>query len=62
MVRYRIVTDNYCGYEAQLWRWWWPFWVQLGGTNTHISVERAEAYISRRIRRVVKHVTPPEAP
>ena len=42
---YRIVTDNYAGYEAQMRRWWhYPFWVQLGGVNTHKSQEAAERH------------------
>lgn len=44
MTRYRIVRDNYAGYEVQSWRWWFPFWVQ-GTTNTHRTVERAKQYI-----------------
>jgi hypothetical protein len=56
MARYRIVTDEYAGYEAQCWRWWWPFWTQCGPLgNTHFSVEEAENYIRiKRKREVVK--------
>jgi hypothetical protein len=46
--RYRIVTDRYCGYEAQVWRWWFPFWVQmsfLGPINTFKSIEDARKFI-----------------
>lgn len=43
MAKYRIVTDKYCGYEVQVWRWWWPFWVQPY-CNTHLSIEAAERY------------------
>ena len=43
MAKYRIVTDNYAGYEVQSWRWWWPFWIQ-GATNTHSTIEAAEEY------------------
>lgn len=46
MPKYRIVTDNYAGFEVQSWRWWWPFWIQ-GTTNTHVTVEDAEAYARR---------------
>lgn len=42
--RKRIVEDRYAGYEVQVWSWWWPFWVQYNGTNTHCTVERAERY------------------
>jgi len=26
-MRMRIVTNRYGGYNIQVWRWWWPFWV-----------------------------------
>lgn len=55
MPKYRIVTDNYSGFEVQTWRWWWPFWIQ-GATNTHRSVEAAEAYARRSSGRVVKNL------
>lgn len=42
--RYRIVRDNYLGYEVQYWRLWYPFWVQAGGSNTHDSLEEARLY------------------
>lgn len=57
MTHWRIVTDRYCGFEVQSWRWWWPFWIQ-GATNTHSSIELAEAYANKkaswRPRKVVK--------
>lgn len=46
--RYRIVSDNYLGYEVQTWRIWFPFWVQVGFSNTHESVARAIEYIKAR--------------
>jgi hypothetical protein len=55
MPKYRIVTDNWAGFEVQTWRWWWPFWIQ-GTTNTHGSVEAAEAYARRRAKRIVKNL------
>ena len=45
VVRYRIVRDNYLGYECQIWRLWFPFWCQMGLTNTHHTIERAIAFI-----------------
>ena len=55
--KYRIVRDNYCGYEAQVKYWYWPFsWVQAGGTNTHLDVEAAEKYIRGVMGTVVKYV------
>lgn len=49
--KYRVVQDCWLGYEAQVWRVWWPFWVQMwegGITNTHSSVEEAKEFIERR--------------
>lgn len=54
MSEYRIVRDNYAGYEVQVRRWWWPFWQQCGFCNTHCSIERAEQYAIRHSRPVVK--------
>lgn len=56
--RYRIVRDNYLGFEAQKWVWWWPFWSQMGFTNTHASVEDARRYI---LGNVVEYVVPSSA-
>jgi len=52
--RYRIVKDNYAGYEAQVKYWWWPFWIQMNCINTHSSIDKAERYIKNR--GVVKYV------
>lgn len=58
--KYRIVTDVYLGYEAQVRYWWFPFWMQLNMTNTHPSVEAAERYIEKykksRKAEVVKYI------
>ncbi len=44
--KYRIVTDEFNGYEAQVKRWWWPFWwVELNGVNTSSSIQRAYKYV-----------------
>lgn len=44
---YKIVADRWAGYEVLVWRWYWPFWVQLGGTNTHSNLEDAKRYLKR---------------
>lgn len=44
MIKYRIVTDTYCGYEVQAKVWYWPFWYQVNFTNTHRTIEKAEEY------------------
>lgn len=57
--RYRIVADNYSGYEVQVWRLWFPFWIQHGFVNTYSSIEKAENYIEKikpSSRRVVKYI------
>lgn len=53
--RYRIVRDGYAGYEVQAWRWWLPFWTQVGFCNTWLSIEQAEAFAKAcATKRVVK--------
>ena len=47
MKKYRIVKDGYLGFEAQVWRWWWPFWTQMNFTNTHLTIEKAIEFINR---------------
>lgn len=41
VVRYRIVKDDYLGYECQIWRLWFPFWCEMNFCNTHHTLERA---------------------
>ena len=48
--KYRIVRDIYSGYECQVWRLWFPFWVQMNFTNTHSSLEGAINYIENNKR------------
>ena len=45
VVRYRIVKDSHNGYECQKWRLWLPFWLQMGFSNTHPSIEMAIQFI-----------------
>lgn len=52
MAYYRIVTDDYLGYEVQFWRWWWPFWASTGG-RTFSSVADAEHYALAHSKRDV---------
>lgn len=63
---YRIVRDNYCGYEVQKRVWWSPFWWQVGFCNTHLSIEKAEAFAAADAQPTVKYLgrfvpEPPEA-
>lgn len=39
--KYRVVLDNFAGYEAQVWRVWFPIWWQINGVNTSTSLDRA---------------------
>ena len=46
--KYRVVSDAYLGFEAQCWRWWFPFWMEMwynGTTNTFSTKEEAINYI-----------------
>ena len=59
--RYRIVKDNFSGYEAQVRYWFIPFiWLQIGWTNTSLSIERAEIIIENHKlninEKVVKYI------
>lgn len=45
--RYRVVTDGYSGYEAQVKRWWFPVWMQIAGCNTSSTLDRAKRWIER---------------
>jgi hypothetical protein len=54
--RYRIVTDRYAGYEVQVWRWWFPFWKEVGFCNTHYTLERAREYAKADGSRFVEYV------
>lgn len=48
LLRHRIVKDTYSGYECQIWRLWFPFWMQIGWSNTHSSIDKAKAFIKDR--------------
>ena len=41
IIKYRIIRDNYAGFEVQKWRWYHPFWTQLNFVNTNISINQA---------------------
>lgn len=56
-MRLRIVRDQFCGYEVQVWRWWWPFWIQADFCNTHLSIEAAERWAEAYSKPVVKHLS-----
>lgn len=59
-IKARIVRDRWLGYEVQIWRWWWPFWVQANFSNTHTTIEGAERFAKEYLAfgpEVVKTVT-----
>jgi hypothetical protein len=56
--RYRIIRDNYCGYEVQVWRWYFPFWIADGLFNSHSSIERARQFIDKKGKEVVEYYPP----
>ncbi|BBD74649.1 hypothetical protein [Pectobacterium phage PPWS2] len=53
--QYRIVRDDYCGYEVQRRFWWCPFYFQIK-INTHHSIEEAERWLRVYLREVVKYL------
>jgi hypothetical protein len=60
---YRVVRDNYAGYEAQYRPWWCPFWLQCshehGGRsiNTNVSLRQAkDLCVAHRRQRSVQVV------
>lgn len=50
IIKYRVVTDRYSGFECQIWKLWWPFWTQIDFVNTHCSKEAAIEYIEKHKR------------
>jgi hypothetical protein len=55
--RYRIVIDKFAGFTAQFRYWWMPFYLQLGGVNTHITADRCEAYIRLYMNNPVRYIS-----
>ena len=45
--RYRIVTDNHNGFEAQVRYWFFPVWLEAGGTISFSTSDGAEEYIEK---------------
>ena len=43
-VKYRVVTDDWLGYEVQKKLWYFPFWYIIG-VNTHRTIYDAENFI-----------------
>lgn len=47
MKYYRIVRDDFLGFEVQERPSWWPFYYQSRFSNTHRSLEDAEQFARR---------------
>lgn len=58
--RYRIITDNYSGFEAQVKYWFFPImWLQIGVqgfSNTSTTIKQAEAVIRGHKQVVIKYI------
>lgn len=45
---YRVMPDEYAGYEAQVKHWWFPFaWFMVFGCHTKGTVQECEERIKR---------------
>ncbi len=42
--RFRIVTDELCGFSVQFRLWWLPIWIEANNWNSWSTIERAEAF------------------
>ena len=53
--KYRVVTDDWLGFEVQQWSLWWPFWSQREWANTFSSLDAALQLINKlqQVGRVV---------
>jgi hypothetical protein len=54
--KYRIVSDQYLGYEVQIWKIYWPFWIQCDFCNTFISITAAENFAKGHAKIKVKNL------
>ena len=54
-MEYRIVSDNYSGYEVQIRRWWFPFWCCID-SNTHTTTERAQSWAEAHAHKNIKYL------
>ena len=53
--RYRIVSDNYCGYSVEAWRWYFPLWIDIGSTYGS-EIGAAKAAERHKNGNLVKHL------
>lgn len=57
MKRYRIVRDNLLYYKVQVWRLWFPFWIDVPAAF-FFSLNSAEDFIRTYATPFVKYVKP----
>lgn len=51
---FRIVKDRSCGYNIQIKRWWFPFWLYIGFRC--ITLEEAEDDVKLLINNRLKSI------
>lgn len=51
MARYKIIQDSKGFYEAKVWRWWWPFWVDVEWITVYIYYNSAQKAIYNHKRK-----------
>lgn len=42
ITKYRIVKADWSGYEVQVWRLWFPFWVQTAFNSAYDNLDSAK--------------------
>ncbi|KAA6438830.1 hypothetical protein FEM33_15535 [Dyadobacter flavalbus] len=51
--KYRVVEDEFNGFEAQVKYWFYPFqWFEINGNNSSRSLERAKKIIEAHKQKV----------
>lgn len=52
---YKIIRNPTYGYTVQMWRIWFPFWIDAGLWNVSQTYEEAERYAARHATGRDKH-------
>lgn len=42
--KFRIIPDNYNGFECQVKVWWNPYWMEVNFSNSNSSIKEAETF------------------
>ena len=56
--KYRIIKYSHKGYEAQYWRWWFPFWLPIDISNSHNTIKEAKAFIKKHNTGAAIYINP----